>query len=79
MSIIQLTGEAKERAHIGIEIINKFYQESNLKETMNKTDEMLKILELVKSRKGNCDIDTALEIIRYGRSYAANVKDWRTA
>lgn len=76
-NIVYLTGEPRERAHIGIEIIDKFYKGTNLKEIMNNSREMLNIVEFIKSKKENCDIDDVIDIIMYAQSYAANVKDWK--
>lgn len=77
-NIVYLTGEPKERAHIGIEIIDKFYKEINLKETISNSRGMLNIIEFIKSKKENCDIDDVIDIIMYAQSYAANVKDWKS-
>lgn len=76
--MIRLTGEARERAHIGCGIIKKFYQETNLTETLNKLREVLKTVEFMKSKKENCDIDDVIDIIMYAQSYATNTKDWKT-
>lgn len=74
---LYLTGKTRERAIAGNEIINLFFKESNLKETVKKLDEILEVINFIKS-KNQFDIDDVIEIVQHAKSYAANIKNWST-
>lgn len=76
MEIVKLTGEAQKRAEVGNEIINQFFEETNLRETMQKLNDVAGILKFIQTKK-YCDIADAIEIIEHAGSYAANIKDWK--
>ena len=76
MATIKLEGEAQKRADVGNEIINQFFEETNLRETMQKLNDTAAILKFIQSKKYS-NITDAIEIFEHAGSYAANVKDWK--
>ncbi|GMQ60301.1 hypothetical protein AN1V17_47010 [Vallitalea sediminicola] len=99
-----LTGEAKERALIGNEIVDNLFQGVDLNKTLENLEDVIRILEFmiclmgekkqiektvqkaenilsvikyILNKNKDYDINSMVEIIRYAKSYSANIKDWK--
>ncbi|GMQ64821.1 hypothetical protein [Vallitalea maricola] len=100
-----LTGEAKERALIGNDIVDNLFQGVELNETLKSLEEVIRTLEFmiclmgekeqiektvqrtesvlsvikyILNKNKDYDISSMVEIIRYAKSYSANIKDWKS-
>lgn len=74
--VIQLKGKAKFLAYMGNEIIQHFFADSSLDDTLERLNQVLEILHFVQSKENS--IASAIEAIQYAKSYAANVKSWKS-
>lgn len=70
MALINITGIAKKRVLVGKKIVNEFYCDTCLNDSLQELYKFIDILKAVQEK----EVDAAIEVIQYACSYAANQK-----